>query len=91
MQKMNLVPLQTKMSLPPEIITWLDMCATYRDGTPKQYPERHRVDVLRDILTAVGGLIMNSGYSDVDQAKMTKRLADILTLKEGINDDQTTD
>lgn len=89
LQELNLVPLQTRMSLPPEVIEWLDMCATYRDGEPKKFPERYRVDVLRDIITAVASILQASGLSGQDQALMTKRLNEMLTLKDGVNDGET--
>jgi hypothetical protein len=91
LENLNLVSLQAHMSLPPDVVEWLNACAKWRDDEPKQYPERHRVDVLRDILTAVANLLRASSYSEVEQAKLIKRLDEVLFLKEeGKEDDETS-
>jgi hypothetical protein len=82
LQELGLMPVQTRISLHPDIWAQLDLYTTLRDGEPKKFPERHRVDLLRDILTAVVQMLQNSGLDGDGQAKMTKRLHEVLKLKE---------
>ncbi len=79
----NLLAVQSRVSLAPEIWKKLDLYTSLRDDESMKYPERHRVAVLRDILTAVVKLLESSGFSDLEQAKLTKKLHEILMLKEG--------
>ncbi|MFD0591044.1 hypothetical protein ACFQZE_23900 [Paenibacillus sp. GCM10027627] len=78
----DLVILQSRMSLPQEVVDWIDMCAKYRDGEePKKHPERHRVDVIRDVLTAITAIMRDSGYTAIEQAQLIKNLQNTLAIK----------
>lgn len=83
--ELNLIPVQTRMSLPPEAWELLDYYAKYRDGldNPKKYPERHRMDVIRDIILSVLQLLNSTGLTTIEQAKLTKSLDTILKIDVG--------